>query len=84
MPDNPNNLTPTPEQPLKIASDGTVKVGPGKAYAAMISGAVCTIFFWAWSSFLPGHLMPPEVQGAFQTLAMVLAIWKVPHTFGQA
>lgn len=76
--------TPTPDQPIKIAPDGSVKVGPGKAYAALISGAICTILFWAWSSFLPTHPMPAEVQGAVQTLAMVLAIWKVPHTFGQA
>lgn len=45
-----------------------------KSTAALAAGALCTIIVWGWGSFVNGHPLTPEAQGALQTLITVAAV----------
>ena len=62
------------------AGGGGSTIGPNKAIASGLGGAIVTIVVWAVT--VTGHssvIVPPEVAAALTTLVSTALVWFVPH-----
>jgi hypothetical protein len=57
-------------------------IGPNKAIASGLGGAVVTIVVWAATLIWQHLTIPPEVAAALTTVVGTALVWFVPHRFG--
>jgi CDP-diglyceride synthetase len=61
-----------------VQSASAPTVGPNKAIAAVIGGAVTTILVWVLNTYAHANI-PAEIAGAGQTLITTALVYFVPH-----